>query len=349
MNTNARRQQQPDEPSSGQRPPMGASTGGDVDEHGDRDAHDGGPTPTRAMMETAQQHEQSTEEVVEALETAAASGSATTPSSGKPWRFGLHRRREHSDLPGLARSTTAATPPAMHQRPARSITGDEDPEAESSSDSVGTEGEQGEQDEPQQLQQNDADNPAMTPLPPPFDVCQIIPEETMDLVKNMPVLQLEVIPQGRNMSCSICACSYEAKDLVVNLPCNHLYHFKCIVRWFFVEATNKKIKADMTGGSHRTQQQRSSLPSIPFWRRFRRGGRSTSVTTTTAAQSKKCQFPSSCPMCRCSVSLNDYESNDDPLWNARQQQQRHTGETTNLNVWTGGDKVALEIRYSDLV
>jgi len=289
-------------------------------------------------METAQHHEQATEELIEAVETPAAT---RAPSRGKPWRFGLRRRTERSGLPGLARSTTPAMSTTMHQRPARSITGHEDPE----------EGEEA---------------PITMRTPPPSQLYHALPE-TVDLVNNIPVLQLEVIPQDRDMSCSICACSYEAKDLVVNLPCNHMYHFRCIAKWFFVEAINRNAKAGMTRGGRwrqqRWQQQRSSLPSslpsLPFWRRFRRGGSPSSrsnVTTTTTAQSKKCQFPSSCPMCRCSVSLNDYESNDDPLWNARQQQRQqqwqqrddpHTPSaeiTTRLNVWTGDDKISLKVR-----
>jgi len=328
MNMNARRHHQPDEPT---RSDGDADGHNGFDEHDDRDAHDGGPEPTRSTMETAQHHEQATEELIEAVETPAAT---RAPSRGKPWRFGLRRRTERSGLPGLARSTTPAMSTTMHQRPARSITGHEDPE----------EGEEA---------------PITMRTPPPSQLYHALPE-TVDLVNNIPVLQLEVIPQDRDMSCSICACSYEAKDLVVNLPCNHMYHFRCIAKWFFVEAINRNAKAGMTRGGRWRQQQRSSLTSslpsiVPFWRRFRRGGRSTSVTTTTAAQSKKCQFPSSCPMCRCSVSLNDYESNDDPLWNARQQQRQrqqrdhHTTPppeeiTTRLKVWTGDDKISLQVR-----
>lgn len=38
-------------------------------------------------------------------------------------------------------------------------------------------------------------------------------------------------PSALKLSCAICQCDYEQDEVVMELPCSHLFHPTCITTW----------------------------------------------------------------------------------------------------------------------
>ncbi len=53
-----------------------------------------------------------------------------------------------------------------------------------------------------------------------------------DLLKLMPVKEIETTDEMENRTCIICMKEYEVTEKVLIIPCSHYYHNECINGWF---------------------------------------------------------------------------------------------------------------------
>lgn len=56
---------------------------------------------------------------------------------------------------------------------------------------------------------------------------------------------LESANNNNNCGCSICLAEYNSGDMIIELPCNHLYHQLCISEWLLLHSLCPLCKADL--------------------------------------------------------------------------------------------------------
>ncbi|CAL1282933.1 unnamed protein product [Larinioides sclopetarius] len=63
------------------------------------------------------------------------------------------------------------------------------------------------------------------------------PPLSKDQIKSLPSLQITADLLEKGMQCTVCMDDFSLRDKAKRLPCNHLYHEKCITPWLERQAT----------------------------------------------------------------------------------------------------------------
>jgi len=50
--------------------------------------------------------------------------------------------------------------------------------------------------------------------------------------------------------CSVCLCAYDAEDILLQLPCLHVFHEACIARWLHQDCSCPQCRQIVSGGTH---------------------------------------------------------------------------------------------------
>ncbi|KAK7196348.1 Zinc finger, C3HC4 type (RING finger)/Ring finger domain containing protein [Novymonas esmeraldas] len=78
-----------------------------------------------------------------------------------------------------------------------------------------------------------------------------------------PAESVGVVYPGASQTCSVCLRRFHADEEVAELPCRHLYHVRCIVRWLLRQGTCPCCRADVRARPEQTHTCEVPSPSLP--------------------------------------------------------------------------------------
>ncbi|BFZ01477.1 hypothetical protein BsWGS_04517 [Bradybaena similaris] len=80
------------------------------------------------------------------------------------------------------------------------------------------------------------------------------PPAQKDKIDNLPRVSIEQIHVDNTLQCSICMDDFELAMEARKLPCDHLYHSECIVKWLEMHGTCPVCRKDLNGEDTSTHE-----------------------------------------------------------------------------------------------